>query len=58
MPSLPQNDTPENQANRKAQLENKQKQETIPILTDEQEEKLYLCTTCDEINTYIESLKA
>ena len=38
MPSLPQNDTPENQANRKAQLENKQKQyvfdpEYLPPLT-------------------------
>ena len=39
-------------------LENRQKQENIPILTDEQEEKLYLCKTLDEINTYIESLKA
>ena len=38
MPSLPQNDTAENQANRKAQLENKQKQyvfdpEYLPPLT-------------------------
>jgi arachidonate 15-lipoxygenase len=38
MPSLPQNDTPENQANRKAQLDNKQKQyvfdpEYLPPLT-------------------------
>ncbi len=39
-------------------LENRQKQENIPSLTDEQEEKIYLCKTTDEINTYIESLKA
>ena len=38
-------------------LENRQKQEYIPSLNDEQEEKLYLCKTTDEINTYIESLK-
>ena len=39
-------------------FKNRQKQENIPILTDEQEEKIYLCKTTDEINTYIESLKA
>ena len=38
-------------------LENRQKQEYMPSLNDEQEEKLYLCKTTDEINTYIESLK-
>jgi hypothetical protein len=38
-------------------LENRQKQENIPSLNDEQEEKIYLCKTTDEINTYIESLK-
>ena len=38
-------------------FKNRQKQENIPILTDEQEEKIYLCKTTDEINTYIESLK-